>query len=99
MKTQTTGKTQFLNRTENIKKRKRFTVAAEDDDKNFFYIYSIPSQTQNPEEETFNNELKETLEREIEKLPEKYKIIFMMREIEKMDIKETSEILGISEVN
>ena len=52
-----------------------------------------------PEQYTINNELKNHLERSIDNLPEKYKVVYMMREIENMSISETSECLNISETN
>jgi RNA polymerase sigma-70 factor (ECF subfamily) len=48
---------------------------------------------------TLNQELKEILEEAIRQLPEKYRTVFIMREIEKMNVAETKECLDISEVN
>src|SRR5688572_9249831 len=53
----------------------------------------------NPETESLNKELKILLETNIAQLPEKYKAIFIMRELEKMSIAETCEALEISEAN
>ena len=44
-----------------------------------------------------NKKLREFLERAIKKLPEKYRIPFVLRDIEKLPVKEIAEILGISE--
>jgi RNA polymerase sigma-70 factor (ECF subfamily) len=46
-----------------------------------------------------NSELKTILELSIRKLPEKYKTVFIMRELENMSISETMECLGITEAN
>lgn len=46
-----------------------------------------------------DTELKIVLENSIRSLPEKYRTVFIMREIENMNIAETKECLGISEVN
>jgi len=46
-----------------------------------------------------NTELKVILEKAIQDLPEKYRTIFIMREIEDMNIAETRECLDLSEAN
>jgi RNA polymerase sigma factor (sigma-70 family) len=53
----------------------------------------------NPEAESLNRELGKHLENSIMDLPEKYRVVFMMREVEKLSIGETSEALSISEGN
>lgn len=60
---------------------------------------NMASDQRNPEEETINKELKNSLEKVIDSLPEMYRTIYVMREIEGMNIAETSECLGISESN
>jgi RNA polymerase sigma-70 factor (ECF subfamily) len=53
----------------------------------------------NPEKQSLNKELKDLLESAISQLPEKYRSVFMMREIEKMSIEETSAAMEISGSN
>ena len=48
---------------------------------------------------TLNRELGAVLESSLLDLPEKYRLVFVMREIEDMSIAETTEALGISESN
>lgn len=62
-------------------------------------IQTLASYDLNPEEETSNNELKEALEKVIDNLPLKYRTVFVMREIEKMSIAETSVCLNLTEGN
>ncbi|MCM2315668.1 MAG: RNA polymerase sigma factor [Thermoanaerobaculia bacterium] len=50
-----------------------------------------------PEREVLNSELRETLEAEIGALPEKYRVVFMLREVEGLDTSTTAELLGVSE--
>jgi RNA polymerase sigma factor (sigma-70 family) len=57
------------------------------------------TDNQNPETKALNKELKKVLEHNIELLPEKYRVVFMMREVEKMSIEETSEALSITSPN
>ena len=43
--------------------------------------------------------MKKTLEQAIQNLPEKYRTVFILRELENMSVSETKECLSISEVN
>ena len=52
-----------------------------------------------PLSETLNGELKEILEEAIRRLPEKYRTVFILREIENMNVAETQECLDLSETN
>jgi len=46
-----------------------------------------------------NKELNGLLENAISQLPEKYRLVFMLREIEEMSVRETAETLTIEETN
>ncbi len=46
-----------------------------------------------------NKELKDILESAVLTLPEKYRLVFVMREIEEMSTSETMEVLNIGESN
>ncbi len=64
----------------------------------------IDNGTLNKEPDTplnvvMNNELKTILEKAVSDLPENYRIVFVMREIEDMSISETMEALNLSEAN
>lgn len=52
-----------------------------------------------PEQNTINNELRYYLETAIDSLPEKYRTVFMMREVEKISTNETAKCLNLTEVN
>lgn len=52
-----------------------------------------------PSDKMVNTELKEILETSIRRLPEKYRVVFIMREIEGLNIAETQECLDLSEAN
>jgi RNA polymerase sigma factor (sigma-70 family) len=54
---------------------------------------------QTPLMSTINNELKIILESSIRKLPDKYRTVFIMRELESMSIAETMDCLGLTEAN
>jgi RNA polymerase sigma-70 factor (ECF subfamily) len=59
----------------------------------------LPGDTINPENNSMNKELKTLIEKNIDALPENYRIVFIMREVEKVNVSETAEILAISESN
>ena len=52
-----------------------------------------------PASQALNSELKGILERAIFELPEKYRTVFIMREIQNMNVAETKACLGISGIN
>ena len=52
-----------------------------------------------PLKEMMNKELKEMLEEAVAKLPEKYRMVFVMREVQELSTSETMEILNIGESN
>jgi RNA polymerase sigma-70 factor (ECF subfamily) len=52
-----------------------------------------------PERAAYSGELQSLLESTIDALPEDYRTVFMMREVEEMDTAETAESLGLSEEN
>jgi RNA polymerase sigma-70 factor (ECF subfamily) len=58
-----------------------------------------PIHHQTPLSELMNNELKTILEQSVSGLPEKYRLVFVMREMEEMSVNETMEVLNLSESN
>lgn len=50
-----------------------------------------------PEQEFISTEVKKQLDRAIQKLPEKLRLVFLLRDIEGLSIKETSETLNLTE--
>jgi RNA polymerase sigma-70 factor, ECF subfamily len=55
------------------------------------------SADRTPEQKALDCELKNLLESAVERLPEHYRSVLVMRDVEEMDTSETSECLGISE--
>ena len=66
-------------------------------DNELYQQYAIDSET--PVTKVLNAELKVALEEAIRQLPEKYKLVFIMREIEGMNVADTQQCLDISESN
>jgi RNA polymerase sigma factor (sigma-70 family) len=54
---------------------------------------------QTPLKSLMNKELKVILEKAVSELPEKYRLVFIMREIEEMSTGETMDVLNIGESN
>jgi RNA polymerase sigma-70 factor (ECF subfamily) len=52
-----------------------------------------------PDSELNNKELSALLENAIEQLPEKYRLVFVLREVEDLSVKETAEVLDIAASN
>jgi RNA polymerase sigma factor (sigma-70 family) len=61
--------------------------------------YATNNPAHSPIQQMMNNELKSILENSINQLPQKYRTVFVMRELENLNTAETSECLGISEIN
>jgi RNA polymerase sigma-70 factor, ECF subfamily len=59
----------------------------------------VMSAGRDPEQQTYDGELKMVLEKAFDALPDEYRSVFMLREIEGMSTAETAECLDISEEN
>ena len=68
-------------------------------DENMENVMRQSKELHTPGTATVNSELRSILNDAIRKLPEIYRTVFVMREIENMNISETKECLNISEVN
>jgi RNA polymerase sigma factor (sigma-70 family) len=59
----------------------------------------LNDEMENPLKSLLNKELKALLEKSIFELPEKYRLVFVIREIEEMSTHETMNVLNLSESN
>lgn len=57
------------------------------------------SSTPNPEQQASNSELRRLLEEAVERLPESYRIAFILRDVEEMSTADAAEALEITEEN
>jgi RNA polymerase sigma-70 factor (ECF subfamily) len=57
------------------------------------------SLTPNPEQQTSNTELRKLLEDAVEKLPDSYRTVFMLRDVEEMSTSDAAYALEITEEN
>jgi RNA polymerase sigma-70 factor (ECF subfamily) len=53
----------------------------------------------NPEEQASNSEIRRLLEEAVEKLPDAYRTVFVLRDIEEMSTTDTADVLEITEEN
>lgn len=64
---------------------------------------SIPMFSSNQQTDTtnivINRELRYVIENAVKQLPENYRLVFSFRELNGLNVKETAELLGISEAN
>jgi RNA polymerase sigma-70 factor (ECF subfamily) len=81
-----------------LKKRGRSINMNDDNMDNEIYQQDA-SRVPTPVSTLLNAELRSLMEHAIRQLPEKYRMVFIMREIEGMNIAETQECLDISESN
>lgn len=80
----------MLKRSNKSRKRKKAS---------FENVTSSFAEHQTPEDDFMRNELKNILENAIKDLPEKYRQVFILREVEGLNVKETADILRITETN
>ena len=57
------------------------------------------SMTLSPEEQASNSQIRSLLEEAVEKLPDAYRTVFMLRDVEEMSTTDTANVLEISEEN
>lgn len=62
-------------------------------------VMEIPANARNPEQQAANAELGSLLERAILNLPERYRVVVMLRDVEQLSTSETAEVLDLTEEN
>ncbi|MBU1097862.1 MAG: RNA polymerase sigma factor [Bacteroidetes bacterium] len=67
-----------------------------DDEEKFIDESEIADWKVRPEQVTENNELKKILDDAIQKLPQDYKVVFLLRDIEGLSTEETSKVVDLS---
>lgn len=78
------------------RKRKFVPIDEAPDDDGKDYSVFVKSLDANPLDNVLNQELKQNMDRAIEQLPENYKTVFVMKDIEGLALKEIAEILDLS---
>jgi len=80
---------------EALRRRKRARVVGEGEDS--VTISLVEDDAPDPEQQASTAELRELLEREVTALPDTYRLVIMLRDVEGMSTAETAASLGISE--
>jgi RNA polymerase sigma factor (sigma-70 family) len=62
-------------------------------------VIQIPDKQMNPEKAFIRQEAKQLLERAIDNLPEKYRVVYVLKEIEGMESTQIEETLGLTDAN
>jgi len=62
-------------------------------------VQNLHSQLPSPEHEASNSQIRRLLEEEVDALPDNYRTIFMLRDVEDIDVAEVARILDISSEN
>lgn len=78
-------------------RRERSLGEAENENEVFQPVFGTP--VGKPEKMTSNNELKENIEKAIVNIPEDYRLVFTLRELNGLSIRETALALGLTESN
>lgn len=81
-----------------LKRRGKSTLLNEDIISKHNYM-QYTTGVRDSDTKTLNSELKSILEKAIQELPEKYRTVFIMREIEGLNVSDTQDCLDISEAN
>jgi RNA polymerase sigma-70 factor (ECF subfamily) len=74
-------------------------MADEDEGEPIPHPEFIADWRENPEELLMRAETRQLIEQALNELPEKYRLVFLLRDVEGLSVKETAEALGISEAN
>ncbi|MGB9067578.1 MAG: sigma-70 family RNA polymerase sigma factor [Candidatus Acidiferrales bacterium] len=79
-----------------LRKRKRIVELDTIPDSERETMHNLQSQLPTPECEASNSELRRLLEQEVHALPENYRAVFVLRNVEDIDVAEVADILDIS---
>jgi RNA polymerase sigma-70 factor (ECF subfamily) len=82
-----------------LRKRGRWTQLDCGSEEESFSMRFLPDHSAGPEERAASREVRVLLERAIDGLPDTYRSVFMLRDVEEMSVSETAECLGLSEAN
>jgi RNA polymerase sigma-70 factor, ECF subfamily len=80
-----------------IRKSKRLTTLPDDYGESMSETQNGPVRADNPEKQAMRGELGIALRSAVDALPESYRLVFMLREVEELSTTETAECLSLSE--
>jgi RNA polymerase sigma-70 factor (ECF subfamily) len=80
-----------------VRKGKRFTALENDDGEIMAEAQRGVTNVDDPEKQAMRSELAQALQLAVERLPERYRTVFVLRELERLSTIETAECLSLSE--
>ena len=80
-----------------VRKGKRFAALENDDGEIIAEAQRGMTNADDPEKQAMRGELGQALQLAVERLPETYRTVFVLREVERLSTIETAECLGLSE--
>ena len=81
------------------RKLSRFQSIDSSDSFNGETMNPATSSDRSPEQQTYDRELSVLIERAVLSLPDEYRIVFMLRDVEGMSTEETAQCLGLTQEN
>ncbi|AKQ47506.1 RNA polymerase subunit sigma24 [Rufibacter radiotolerans] len=82
-----------------LRERKRYAPASDDTSRQEDLLAIDESNYMNPENMAIRDEVKKLLEKAISSIPDKYRIVYVLREVEGLSLNEVVACLGLSESN
>jgi RNA polymerase sigma-70 factor (ECF subfamily) len=82
-----------------LRRRSRFQSIDTSDPWNGDFMTSATSSGRSPEQESYDRELAGVIERAVLSLPDEYRLVFMLRDVEGMSTEETAQCLSLSQEN
>jgi len=81
------------------KKVRRSNMVESDSDMEFSDIQNMVDWSQDPTFDLYNDEVRSKIDSAINKLDDKYRTVFVLRDIEGLSTRDTAEVLNITEEN
>jgi RNA polymerase sigma-70 factor (ECF subfamily) len=82
-----------------VRRRSRFQSLDASDPSNGDFMNAVTSSDPSPEQESYSRELSGVIERAVLSLPDEYRLVFMLRDIEGMSTEETAQSLSLTPEN
>ena len=82
-----------------VRRRSRFQLIDSSDPSNGDLMNSATSSRRNPEQESYDRELSGVIEKAVLALPDEYRVVFMLRDVEGMSTEEAAEYLNLTQEN
>jgi RNA polymerase sigma-70 factor, ECF subfamily len=82
-----------------VRRRSRFQSIDSSDPSNGDLMNSATSSRRNPEQQSYDRELSGVIEKAVLALPDEYRVVFMLRDVEGMSTEEAAEYLNLTQEN